>query len=95
MNLVPLEDRIVVRPFESESKTPGGIVLPDGAKEKSQRGTVVAVGDGRVLENGGRAPVSVVEGDQVLFGKYSGGDIKIDGVDYKIMREGDILAKVV
>lgn len=95
MKINPLDDRVVVRPNEAEEKTAGGIVLPDAAKEKQQRGTVVAVGPGRLLDSGERAPVSVQVGDQVLFGKYGGTDIEVDGEDVKILRESDILAKLV
>jgi chaperonin GroES len=95
MTLNPLDDRVVVRPLEAEETTAGGIVLPDSAKEKPQRGKVVAVGPGRLLESGERCPVSVGEGDEVLFGKYGGTDIEVDGEEVKILREGDILAKVV
>jgi chaperonin GroES len=92
--LKPLDDRIVVKPLESEEKTAGGIVLPDNAKEKPQRGKVTAVGPGKMLDNGNRAPLSVKVGDEVLFGKYAGNDVKIDGTEVKIMRESDLLAKV-
>lgn len=95
MTLNPLDDRVVVQPLEAEETTAGGIVLPDSAQEKPQRGKVVAVGPGRLLESGDRCAVSVVEGDEVLFGKYGGTDIEVDGAEVKILREGDILAKVV
>lgn len=95
INLKPLEDRIVVQPCEAEEVTAGGILLPDSAKEKPQRGTVIAIGPGRQLESGDRAPLSVVLGDEVIYGKYSGSDIEVDGVEVKIMRETDVLAKVV
>ncbi|MBT5018751.1 co-chaperone GroES [bacterium] len=95
MTLNPLDDRVVVRPLEAEETTAGGIVLPDSAQEKPQRGKVVAVGPGRLMESGDRCAVSVVEGDEVLFGKYGGTDIEVDGEEVKILREGDILAKVV
>lgn len=95
MKINPLDDRVVVRPNEAEEKTAGGIVLPDAAKEKQQRGTVIAVGPGRLLDSGERAPVSVQVGDQVLFGKYGGTEIEVDGEDVKILRESDILAKLV
>lgn len=91
----PLDDRVVVEPIEAEEKTAGGIVLPDSAKEKPQRGTVVAVGPGRLLDNGQRGELSVVVGDEVIYGKYGGTDIEINGDDVKILRESDILAKVV
>ncbi|MFM7058401.1 MAG: co-chaperone GroES [Planctomycetota bacterium] len=95
MKINPLDDRVVVRPMEAEERTSGGIVLPDAAREKQQRGTVVAVGPGRLLESGERCPVSVKVGDQVLFGKYGGTEIEVDGEDVKILRESDILAKIV
>lgn len=95
IKLRPLDDRIVVEPSEAEETTPGGIVLPDTAKEKPQRGTVLAVGPGRLLDNGKRSEISVAVGDEVIFGKYSGTDIEIDGREVKILRESDVLAKVV
>ncbi len=91
----PLDDRIVVEPLEAEETTSGGIVLPDNAKEKPQRGTVLAVGPGKLMDDGSRGAVSVTVGDQVIFGKYGGTEIEIDGLDVKILRESDILAKVV
>ena len=90
----PLEDRVVIQQIEAEEKTAGGIVLPDTAKEKPQRGKVLAVGPGKLLDSGDRAPIGVVEGDEVLFGKYSGTEIKVDGQEIKILRESDILAKI-
>ncbi|RMF39632.1 MAG: co-chaperone GroES [Planctomycetota bacterium] len=90
----PLDDRVVVQPVEAEETTAGGIVLPDTAKEKPQRGTVVAVGPGRLLDNGNRAPLSVAVGDVVIYGKYGGSDVEVNGQEYKILRESDILAKV-
>ncbi len=95
INLKPLDDRIVVEPVEAEQVTAGGIVLPDSAKEKPQRGTVIAAGPGRTLESGERAPMSVAVGDEVIYGKYSGSDIEVDGREVKILRETDVLAKVV
>lgn len=95
IKLKPLDERVVVEPVEAEEKTPGGIVLPDTAKEKPQRGTVLAVGPGKLLDNGERCPLSVAVGDEVIYGKYSGSDIEIDGREVKILRESDILAKVV
>lgn len=95
MKINPLDDRVVVRPNEAEETTAGGIVLPDAAKEKQQRGTVLAVGPGRLLDSGERSAISVKIGDQVLFGKYGGTEIEIDGEDVKILRESDILAKLV
>lgn len=95
ISLKPLDDRVVVQPTEAEERTAGGIVLPDAAKEKPQRGKVVAVGPGRLLDSGERCAVSVVVGDEVLFGKYGGTEIEVDGQEVKILRESDILAKVV
>lgn len=91
----PLDDRVVVEPCEAEEMTAGGIVLPDNAKEKPQRGTVLAIGPGKLLDSGHRGSLSVAVGDEVIFGKYGGTEIEIDGEDYKILRETDILAKVV
>ncbi len=90
----PLDDRVVVEPIAAEETTAGGIVLPDTAKEKPQRGTVVAVGPGKLLDSGKRGELSVSVGDQVIYGKYGGSDIEVDGDEVKILREGDILAKV-
>ncbi len=95
INLKPLEDRIVVKPLDAEEKTAGGIILPDSAKEKPQRGVVVAAGVGRLLDNGKRAEMNIVVGDEVIYGKYSGSDVEVDGEEYKILRESDVLAKVV
>ena len=94
MKLNPLDDRVVVEPLGAEETTAGGIVLPDAAQEKPQRGTVVAVGPGRLLESGERAAVGVVVGDEVLFGKFGGADIEVDGREVKILRESDTLAMV-
>ena len=94
MKINPLDDRVVVRPDDAESTTAGGIVLPDAAREKQQRGTVLAVGPGRLLDSGERSAVSVKVGDQVIFGKYGGTEIEIDGQDVKILRESDVLAKL-
>lgn len=91
----PLDDRVVVQPIEAEEKTAGGIVLPDSAKEKPQRGTVIAVGPGKLLDSGSRGELSVAVGDEVIYGKYGGTDIEINGDEVKILRESDILAKVV
>lgn len=95
MNLKPLDDRVVVEPLSAETTTAGGIVLPDSAQEKPQRGTVKAVGPGRLLESGERSQVNLKIGDEVLFSKYGGMDIEVGGVDVKILRESDILAKIV
>jgi chaperonin GroES len=94
LKIRPLEDRVVVEPVEAEEKTAGGIVLPDTAKEKPQRGKVLAVGPGKLLDNGQRAEMSVAVGDEVIYGKYGGTDIEVNGEDVKILRESDILAKV-
>ncbi|MBN1787620.1 MAG: co-chaperone GroES [Sedimentisphaerales bacterium] len=91
MKLKPLDDRIVVKPQEAEEKTAGGIVLPDTAKEKPLMGKVIAVGPGKMQDNGKRAEVSVKKNDIVLFGKYGGSNIKLDGVEYKILSESEIL----
>lgn len=91
----PLDDRIVVEPLEAEEKTAGGILLPDSAKQKPQRGRVVATGPGKLLDSGSRAALVVSKGDEVIYGKYSGNDIKVEGREVKILRESDILAKVV
>jgi len=92
MRVRPLDDRVLVKPIEAEDKTAGGIVLPDTAKEKSQRGEVVAVGAGKLLDTGERAALAVKKGDRVVFGKYAGTEIKIDGAQHQIMRENEILA---
>ncbi|MCD6093640.1 MAG: co-chaperone GroES [Candidatus Omnitrophica bacterium 4484_213] len=92
MNLKPLGDHIIVKRLEAENKTKGGIVIPDTAKEKPQQGKVIAVGKGKVLEDGKVIPLEVKKGDRILFGKYSGDEIKIDLEDYLIIRESDVLA---
>lgn len=92
MKLKPLHDRVVVKAAESEDVTKGGIYLPDTAKEKPQRGTIVAIGDGKLLEDGSRAKFQVFRGDKVIFSSYAGTDIKIGGVEYMLMDESDILA---
>lgn len=92
MKIKPLGDRILVLGLEKEKKTKGGILIPDTAKEKPQEGKVIAVGHGKVNEKGKRIPLDVKKGDRVLFGKYAGNEIKIDGVEHLIMREDDILA---
>jgi chaperonin GroES len=91
-NIRPLDDRILIKALEAEEKTAGGIVLPDTAKEKPQRGKVVAVGPGKLLENGERAPLSVKVGNTVIYGKYAGTEIKLEGEEHTIMRENEILA---
>ena len=91
MKIKPLQDRVIVKRLEEETKTAGGIIIPDSAKEKPQQGKVVAVGPGKVLEGGTRVELTVKEGDTILFGKYAGSEVKIDGEDLLIMREDDIL----
>jgi chaperonin GroES len=91
----PLDDRVVVEPLEAEEKTAGGILLPDTAKQKPQRGRVLAVGPGKLRDNGQRSALSVQKGDEVIFGRYSGSDVEVEGREIKIMRESDILAKIV
>ena len=96
MNLTPLGDRLIVEPLEEEQTTIGGIVLPDTAVEKPQRGSVIAVGPGgRNSETGDRIPMDVAAGDTVVFSKYGGTEIRVEGTDYLILRESDVLAKVV
>ena len=92
MNIRPLHDRVVVKRLESEAKSAGGIVLPGSAQEKPMMGEVVAAGTGRVLENGDKRALEVKVGDKVLFGKYSGTEIKLDGLELMVMREDDLLA---
>ncbi|HQU71094.1 MAG TPA: co-chaperone GroES [Calditrichia bacterium] len=94
MNVKPLADRVVVKPLEDEAKSPGGIILPDTAKERPMRGQIVAVGAGKVDENGKHVPMELSKDDVVLYGKYSGTEIKYDGQDYLIMRESDVLAVI-
>ncbi|AEG16412.1 MULTISPECIES: co-chaperone GroES [Desulfofundulus] len=94
MKIRPLGERVVVKPLPSEEKTKGGIVLPETAKEKPQEGEVVAVGPGRLLENGTRVPIDLKVGDRVLFSKYAGNEVKIDDEEYLIMREADILGVI-
>jgi chaperonin GroES len=94
MNVKPLSDRIIIRPLEAELKTAGGIIIPDNAKEKPQKGEVMAVGPGKVAENGQKIDMGLKAGDLVLYGKYSGTEVSIDGKDYLIMRESDVLAKI-
>jgi chaperonin GroES len=91
MKIKPLQDRVIVKRLEEEQKTAGGIIIPDSAKEKPQQGKVLAVGPGKVLEGGTRIDMTVSVGDLVLFGKYSGSEVKIDGDEVLIMREDDIL----
>jgi chaperonin GroES len=91
MKIKPLQDRVIVKRIEEEQKTAGGIIIPDSAKEKPQQGKVLAVGPGKVLEGGTRVDMTVKAGDLVLFGKYAGSEVKIDGEEVLIMREDDIL----
>jgi chaperonin GroES len=94
MNLKPLGDRLIVKAVEEEETTASGIVLPDTAKEKPQRGKVLAVGDGKIGDDGKRVPIDVSEDDEVLYSKYGGTEIVIDGEDLLVLRESDVLAKV-
>lgn len=95
ISIRPLDDRVVVEPMAAEETTSGGIVLPDAAQEKPQRGTVIAIGPGKLLESGERGELSIGIGDEVIYGKYGGTEIEVEGQDVKILRESDILAKVV
>ena len=94
VSIQPLEDRIVVRPVEAEQTTASGIVIPDTAKEKPQQGEVVAVGPGRVDDNGNRVPVDVSVGDRVIYSKYGGTEVSLDGDDFLILSARDVLAKM-
>ena len=94
MNIRPLEDRILVKPLDKEIKTKGGIVLPDTVQEKPQEGEIVAVGNGKLFDNGKRVSLSVKKGDKIIYGKFSGNEVKIDGQEYLILRESEILAKI-
>jgi chaperonin GroES len=95
MKLKPLEDRVVVLPQEAEAVTAGGIVLPESAKEKPLMGKVVAAGEGKLLDSGKRGKMSVKKGDTVLYSKYGGSEVEVDGVEYKILRESELLGIVV
>jgi chaperonin GroES len=92
MNIKPLADRIVVKPLETAEKKQGTIIIPDTAKEKPMQGEIVAVGPGKIGDNGQKIAMEVKKGDKILYGKYSGTEVQIDGVDYLIMRESDVLA---
>lgn len=92
MNIRPLHDRVLVKRSEEERTSPGGIVIPDSATEKPIKGEVVAVGNGKLLESGEIRPLDVKQGDRILFGKYSGTEVKLDGAEYLVMREEDIVA---
>lgn len=94
MAIKPLDDRILVKQSEAEETTAGGIVLPDSAKEKPQRGTVMATGPGKLLDSGERGEVAVKKGDEVFYGKYAGTEVEVDGESYMIIRESDILAVI-
>ena len=91
MKLRPLQDRILVRRVEEEEKTKGGIIIPDTAKEKPAEGKVTAVGNGKLDDNGKRVPLEIKKGDRILFGKYSGTEVNVEGEEYLIMREDDVL----
>jgi len=94
LKIKPLDDRIVIEQSEAEEKTAGGIVLPDTAKEKPQRGKVLAVGPGKLLDSGNRGTMSVKVGDEVFYGRYAGSDVEIDGAKYVVLRETDVLAVI-
>jgi chaperonin GroES len=94
MKIRPLQDRILVKRLEEEETTKGGIIIPDTAKEKPSEGLVIAVGKGKVLENGTQVPLDVKKDDRILFGKYAGTEIKLDGEEYLIMREDDVLGVI-
>ena len=94
MNIRPLHDRVVIKRMEEETTSPGGIVIPDTATEKPVRGEVVAVGNGKILENGEIRPLDLKAGDKVLFGKYSGTEVKVEGQELLVMREDDVMAVI-
>lgn len=94
MKIRPLHDRVIVRRTEEEEQTKGGIIIPDSAKEKPVEGKVIAVGAGKLLDDGSKQPLEVKKGDRILFGKYAGTDIKIEGEEHLIMREDDIIAVI-
>jgi chaperonin GroES len=94
MNLKPLNDRVIVKPSEAEEQTKSGLVIPDTAKEKPQRGEVIAVGDGKLNDDGTRQPIDVNAGDIVIYGKYGGQEVKVDGEEYMILKADDIYAVV-
>jgi len=94
MNVKPMEDRVILKSMEAEAKTAGGIIIPDNAKEKPQKGEIVAVGPGKMNDKGTRNEMTVKVGDKVLYGKYAGTEVTIDGHEYLIVRESDILAVV-
>jgi chaperonin GroES len=94
MKLAPLDDRVIINQSEAEEKSAGGIILPDAAKEKPQRGKIIAVGPGKMLDNGKRGEMNVKKGEEVLYGKYTGNEIEIDNEKYVILHEGDILGVI-
>jgi len=94
MNIRPLHDRVVIKRMEEERTSPGGIVIPDTATEKPVKGEVIAVGKGKILENGEIRPLDLKQGDRVLFGKYSGTEVKVEGEDFLVMREDDVMAVI-
>ena len=94
MKLSPLDDRVVIKQSEAEKKTAGGIILPDAAKEKPQRGKIIAVGPGKILDNGKRGEMNVKKGDEVIYAKYIGNEVEIDGENYVILHESDILGMI-
>jgi len=94
MNVKPLSDRVLVKPLGAEEKTAGGIIIPDNAKEKPQKGEIVAVGPGKISDNGQKIAMELKKGDTVLYGKYSGTEVTVDGTEYLILRESDVLAIV-
>tara|TARA_B100001287_G_C22585438_1_gene483003 strand:+ start:146 stop:433 length:288 start_codon:yes stop_codon:yes gene_type:complete len=94
MNIRPLHDRVIVKRLEEERKTASGIVLPDSATEKPDQGEVIAVGNGKILDDGKTRPLDVKKGDKILFGKYSGQSVKVDDIEYLVMREEDIMGIV-
>jgi chaperonin GroES len=94
LKIRPLHDRVIIQRLEAETKSAGGIVIPDSAAEKPIRGKVIAVGKGKILENGDIRPLDVKVGDHILFGKYSGTEVKVDGEEYLVMREEDVMAVI-
>lgn len=94
MNIRPLHDRVIIKRMEEERKTPGGIVIPDSAAEKPQKGEVQAVGKGKILDNGEVRPLDIKKGDKVLFGKFSGTEVKVNGEDVLVMREEDVMGVI-
>lgn len=94
MNLTPLHDRIIVKPAAAEETTKGGIIIPDTAKEKPMQGEIIAVGTGRVTDEGKEIPMTLTKGDKVLYGKYAGTEVTVDGDEYLIMRETDVFARI-